>query len=72
MVRKVELLVRTGATIYVNSTDPAVVRFENRKCCAYLVTGAYLRELKLGGTLKPISQNETGNGMRYGGENRKK
>lgn len=56
----------------VNPPDFAVVRFMNRKCCAYLVTGAYLRELKLGGILKPISQNETGNGKRYGGENRKK
>ena len=56
----------------INSPDFAVVRFMNRKCCAYLVTGAYLRELKLGGILKPISQNETGNGKRYGGENRKK
>ena len=56
----------------VNPSNFAVVRFKNRKCCAYLVTGAYLRELKLGGILKPISQNETGNGQRYGGENRKK
>ena len=56
----------------INFTDFAVVRFKNRKCCAYLVTGAYLRELKLGGILKPISQNEIGNGKRYGGENRKK
>lgn len=56
----------------VNFTNFAVVRFKNRKCCAYLVTGAYLRELKLGGILKPISQNETGNGKWYGGENRKK
>lgn len=56
----------------VNFTNFAVVRFKNRKCCAYLVTGAYLRELKLGGILKPISQNEPGNGKRYGGENRKK
>lgn len=56
----------------VDFTNFAVVRFQNRKCCAYLVTGAYLRELKLGGILKPISQNETGNGKRYGGENRKK
>ena len=56
----------------IDITDFAVVRFKNRKCCAYLVTGAYLRELKLGGILKPISQNETGNGKRYGGENRKK
>lgn len=56
----------------VDITDFAVVRFKNRKCCAYLVTGAYLRELKLGGILKPISQNETENGKRCGGENRKK
>ena len=56
----------------VDFTNFAVVRFKNRKCCAHLVTGAYLRELKLGGILKPISQNETGNGKRYGGENRKK
>ena len=56
----------------INITDFAVVRFKNRKCCAYLVTGAYLRELKLGGILKPISQNETENGKRCGGENRKK
>jgi len=32
----------------VDFTNFAVVRFKNRKCCAYLVTGAYLRELKLG------------------------
>lgn len=65
-------LKQAGATVHINSSDFAVVRFNNRKCCAYLVTGAYLRELKLGGILKPISQNEIGNGKRYGGENRKK
>ena len=43
----------------INFTDLAVVRFKNRKCCAYLVTGAYLRELKLRVILKSISQNET-------------
>ena len=58
--------------VIIDITDFAVVRFKNRKCCAYLVTGAYLCELKLGGILKPISQNETGNGKRHGGENRKK
>lgn len=65
-------LKKAGAAVHINITNFAVVRFKNRKCCAYLVTGAYLRELKLGGILKPISQNETGNGKRYGGENRKK
>ena len=65
-------LKQAGATVHINITDFAVVRFKNRKCCAYLVTGAYLRELKLGGILKPISQNETGNSKRRGGENRKK
>lgn len=62
----------TGTAVHADITDFAVVRFKNRKCCAYLVTGAYLRELKLGGILKPISQNETGNSKRRGGENRKK
>ena len=56
----------------INFTNFAVVRFKNRKCCAYLVTGAYLSELKLGVILKSISQNETGNSKRHGGENRKK
>lgn len=65
-------LEKAGTAVHANITDFAVVWFNNRKCCAYLVTGAYLRELKLGGILKPIGQNETGNGKRYGGENRKK
>ena len=50
----------------IDITDSAVV------CCAYLVTGAYLRELKLGKTLKPISQNKIGNDKWYGCESRKK